>query len=195
MQHLNLTENLVRNSSWAARMTIVLTAGVMLVSAACSDEAAAPEPDQTGIVSVTPTVEPQTATQMATPTATVTAEAAAACEKVGADLADLLERHLTAGGESSLRGLQAVRSDDFEAVWFVAGDLEAPGLDGDGDVATWSVSGAIEDGYAGQRVVLSVDAVAAEFSDWFEAETTDFDVSRGNHGFDEVHDCVEAALG
>lgn len=87
----------------------------------------------------------------------------------------------------------AVRSDDFENVWFVASDLDGPGMDGPDEIALWATSALDEDGQHAPGdggVVLSVNGIAAEFSDWPEAgdRATDAD-----DGAEDALDCAAGA--
>ncbi len=74
---------------------------------------------------------------------------------------DAISSGLKIGGGGTIRGAQAVRSTDFERVWFVSADLQGSGLEGKTDIATWATND-----LNGAGAIYSVDAVAAEFSDW-----------------------------
>lgn len=63
----------------------------------------------------------------------------------------------------SLRNGQVVRSGDYERVYMVAAVIEGPGFDG-GEAAVWATNRANDPG-----LIYSVDALAAEFSDWGDA--------------------------
>ncbi|MEX1014381.1 MAG: hypothetical protein WDZ80_04440 [Candidatus Paceibacterota bacterium] len=87
----------------------------------------------------------------------------------------------------TLRSAQAVRSDDFEKVYFVSADLQGLGLEGPGDIATFAANN-----IDGSGLVLSVDAVAKEFTDWFhgDREGAQFHVTMRDDGVRESRDCV-----
>lgn len=93
---------------------------------------------------------------------------------------------------TSLRNAWAVKSDDFKNVWFVAADLEGPGLEDDDEIALWATDAIEEDGTAdpiGGGLVVSVNNVAEAFSDWFPA--SDYDVSGGDDGAEEAIECAD----
>lgn len=68
---------------------------------------------------------------------------------------------LTTRGTGTLRDAWAVKSDDPEG-YLISADIQAPGLEGEGDVATWSRSGAD----LNSGLIFAVDSVAREFSEW-----------------------------
>jgi hypothetical protein len=104
-------------------------------------------------------------------------------------LVDAIAEGLTTDGEGTLRDAQAVRSDDFDNVWMVAAELDAPGLEADGDIGVWSVGGGVES-IADASGIFAVDGIAKEFSDW--GADTDDAPSISDHGVDEARECVEA---
>lgn len=87
----------------------------------------------------------------------------------------------------TLRNAQAVRSDDFEKVYFISADLQGPELEGTGDIATFAANN-----IDGPGLVLSVDDVAKEFTDWLhgDREGAQFHVTMSDDGARESHDCV-----
>jgi hypothetical protein len=89
------------------------------------------------------------------------------------------------------RGAQAVKSGDFETVWFVAADLEGPGLDGEGDIGVWATNN-IE--LAGMGTIMAVNEVAQDFTDWPDADSTDAAITMSADGAEEARDCVKGAL-
>jgi hypothetical protein len=78
-----------------------------------------------------------------------------------------------------------VKSNDFASVYFISGDLQGSGLEGDGDIATFATNKLDATG-----LTLSVDAVATEFSDWPDVSTTNLGVSAGDDGYNESRKCV-----
>ncbi len=115
------------------------------------------------------------------------------CQPVPADLVAAIEEGFTAKGVK-LRNAYAVRSNDLENAWYISGDLQGPGLEGDDEIATWAKSG---DLVVGGGLLIASNSVAKEFSDWGAeaqpgspaAEAASMD----NHGAEESQDCVEAA--
>lgn len=130
-----------------------------------------------------------------TPTASPTPEPKHdICKPVPEPAAEWISEGLE-GENVELGVMWAVKSDDFENVWFVAADLEGPELDDeDGEIALWSTNAIEKDGTAeeGGGLVLSVNGFASEFSDWFDAD--EYDVSDEDHGAKEAVECVEASL-
>jgi hypothetical protein len=113
---------------------------------------------------------------------------ASRCRDVPQGLVDGIEEGLTVTGGGTLRDAQAVKSEDFERVWFISAEIDGPGIEGDGDIGTWAKSGPLA---VGGGLILSVDAVAKEFSDWGHGDTTDAELSMSDDGAQESHDCVE----
>lgn len=107
------------------------------------------------------------------------------CIDVPDDVIKKIESALTIKGDGSLRNVQAVKSKDFSSVYFISGDLQGSGLEGDNDIATFATN---KMNYLG--LTLSVDAVASEFSDWPAGKTTDWNLNMSNHGAIESQKCV-----
>lgn len=97
-------------------------------------------------------------TTTAAPTTTVDASR---CLPVPASVVGDINTTLTKGsGRVTLRFAQAVLVTDFPGrYYFIAGDLEGPGLDRTDDVAVWARLGSIDQGF-----MASVDYVTREFS-------------------------------
>jgi hypothetical protein len=88
----------------------------------------------------------------------------------------------------TLRNARVVRSSDFDQAYFIAADLDGPGLDGDADIATW-----VSNRSDGTGSVYSVGAVAAEFSDWGRGEETDAGFALSDDGASEAGACARSA--
>ncbi len=84
-----------------------------------------------------------------------------------------------------LRNAKAVKSNDFESVYFISADLQGPSLEGDNDIATFATN---KMDYNGS--IFSADAVADEFFDWPLGSSTDFNISMVNNGAEESRKCV-----
>lgn len=112
------------------------------------------------------------------------------CEVPVLNLVDGISTGLTAHGDASLRGARAVRSADFERVWFVAADIQAPGLEGDDEIAVWAVTGDVTS-YKWSGLITSASGRARQFSDWGTLEATN---GRSDDGNRESADCVKLAL-
>lgn len=100
------------------------------------------------------------------------------------------------GDDVTLGTAWAVKSDDFENVWFVAADLQGPDLDDeDGEIALFATNAINEDGTADENAggrVLAVGGFAERFTDWPDAD--DYDISDEDDGADDAVECVEASL-
>lgn len=107
------------------------------------------------------------------------------CLSVPAVIAQRLNDGLNINGGGSIRNIHAVKSNDFASVYFISGDLQGSGLEGEGDIATFATNKLDETG-----LTLSVDAVATEFSDWPDVSTTNLGVSMGDDGYNESRNCV-----
>ena len=105
------------------------------------------------------------------------------CRSASAAAARIAEG-LTVDGGGSLRYAQAVRSSEFDSVWFVAAEIDGAGIEADGDVGVWATND-LSDG-----LIFSVNALAREFSDWGDGGRTDAAFSMANDGAEEARDCV-----
>lgn len=163
-------------------------------SVSCEDEVAASDATEAPKDTATPKPEKATNTPkpVDTPKPTNTTEAtkaavASRCEVPGRQLVDLLSGALTVKGGGSLRFAAAVRSRDYESVYFVAADVQGPGIDGPNDVAVWATTR-----LDGSGTFLSVDAVAKGFSSLPDASKTDAHLSLSDDGVDEARKCSKA---
>lgn len=121
--------------------------------------------------------------------ATSTEQAASSrCRSVPPALVSAIETGLTVTGGGTLHNTQAVKSRDFNRVWFISAEIDGPGLEGEGDIGTWAKSGPLA---VGGGLILSIDAVAQEFSDWGHGDTTDANLTMDDDGASGSHDCVE----
>jgi len=85
---------------------------------------------------------------------------------------------------------RAVKSDDFENMYFVSAELEGTGLEGRDDVATWAT-----ESVGGAEAIYAVDDLAKEHSDWRDGSQTRFKLSLNQDGAKESRDCVTQAAG
>lgn len=77
-------------------------------------------------------------------TAAQDAPASDRCEDVPRALVDAIATGLTVQGGGTLRQAQAVKSEDFDRVYFVSAEIDGAGLEGSGDIGTWAKSGPLE---------------------------------------------------
>jgi hypothetical protein len=102
------------------------------------------------------------------------------CVNVPSDKLEALESGLNLSG-GSLRDGWAVKSRDFNNVYFIAAEIDGPGIEGDGDVGLWA-SNSLDI----NAMMFSVDSVAQEFSVFPKHK----DVSRFDDGAEEAKSCV-----
>lgn len=107
------------------------------------------------------------------------------CEDVPDNIvADINEGFNTEG--LTFRNAQTVKSNDFKSVYFISGDIQGAGLEGDDDIATFATNSL--EGTGG--ILMSVDGVAKEFSVFPDASTTDAKASMSDDGAKQSKDCV-----
>ena len=111
------------------------------------------------------------------------------------DVSPLLVSSIESGlklEHGSLRFVQAVRSNDFHHVYFVAADIQggAPGsvFTGRKDTGLW-VTTSIDDD---SGVVYSVDDVAKTFSNWLDGTATEAHFSESDDRAQQARKCSEA---
>jgi len=110
------------------------------------------------------------------------------CEDVSQTVQDNIQIGILAETGVILTNFQAVRSEDFEKIWMVAALMEGPGMDG--DIGVWATNKIDDTG-----IILAVDGLAQEFSEWPDGDSTDAEMSAADDGVDEAKDCVEAISG
>lgn len=132
-----------------------------------------------------PTKEPQPTRE-----AKAAPEPGSRCESVPADIVAGIESGLTVAGGASLRGAKAVRSQDYQKVWFVAADIQGDGMEGNSQIAVWATNSIAS---AGAGMIFAADGLAKEFSEWGAAGIGDqFSVT--DEGVAEAKECVRNAL-
>src|SRR5688500_2919509 len=89
--------------------------------------------------------------------------AASRCLSVSSVVLTGIANGLTVDGGGTLRGAQAVRSEDFADTWLVAADIEGPGLDGPDQIAVWSTTGITAER---PRIPVPANTLGDEFSVW-----------------------------
>jgi hypothetical protein len=109
------------------------------------------------------------------------------CLNVPPTVITSIRSRLTAQGRPSLRYAQAVKSADFESAYFVSADIQAVGLDGSDDVATWATNRLRVGG-----LIYSVDAFANKFSLWPDGYQTNAKLTMIDDGAELSKECVKA---
>jgi hypothetical protein len=107
------------------------------------------------------------------------------CQDVSATKVTQISEGLISFG-SEITNAQAVKSNDFDNAYFISAELEGPGVEGSGDIATW-----VSNSLRPTESIYSVDGVAKEFSNWVEGDKTAASFSIGDHGAQESRDCVQ----
>lgn len=117
--------------------------------------------------------------------APTTPMARAACLDVPRATLDQIEAGLDVSGGGALRRGKAVSSGAHRNAYFVAAEIDGPGLEGEGDVGLWLVT-SLESG----GMILAVPHTATEFSIFPDASTTDARARRSDPGAREAEDCL-----
>lgn len=170
------------------KILLVVVALLIVFSAIGALGDSGEEAGTTAAQETTPTERQTTTAQIEAPPNDAEAEG---CLSVPAELVRGIEEGLTTNGEGSLRNARAVKSDDPEG-YLISADIQAAGLEGDDDIATWSREGSdINSG-----LLFAVDSVAREFSDWGAdinepSPAADLrDAFRNSPAFERSRDCV-----
>lgn len=87
------------------------------------------------------------------------------CEPVPRTTLDAIEDGLTVQGGGSLSTGRAKEGTDW---WYVAAEIDGPGLEEDGDIGVWAMPAPDEPG-----PIFAAEAFAREFSDWGTAGTAE----------------------
>jgi hypothetical protein len=109
------------------------------------------------------------------------------CLDVPGSMVNAIRRKLTPEGRRSLRYAQAVKSNDFGSVYFVSADIEAVGLAGRNDVATWATERLRPGG-----LIYSVDPLANKYSDWPDGWMSAAQLTMADDGAELSQQCVKA---
>lgn len=123
--------------------------------------------------------------QVTSGSGTATAEATR-CLPVATEVVKAIASGLTVTNGGTLRPARAVRSGDYERVFFVSAEIDGPGLEGDGEVGTWATN-RID---SARGLIFAVDAFAREFSDWGDGRKTDAEFSLERDGAEESRSCI-----
>jgi hypothetical protein len=160
---------------------IIIGTAALLVVAGCGGEEAAGPSD-----------EPEEPDEMMETRGTETDEdASTRCLPVSKALRRAIATGLTVTGGGKLGEAAAVRSEDFEKVYYVSAVILGSGLEGGETVGTWATNSL----RPGGGLIMAADSIAREFSDWGEAakEGSPAAEVRGleNDGAQESRDCLD----
>ena len=90
-----------------------------------------------------------------------------ACEEVGPALTEALATSLTVQGGGTIRGARAVRSNRHNNAYYVAAEIDGPGLESAGDVGLWATNSLTD-----PDLLYTVDNVARAFSSLGDGRST-----------------------
>lgn len=125
------------------------------------------------------------ATPQPTPAPSASAPVADRCVAVSTKKLKNIATGLTVGGGGTLTNGFAVKSNDYEEVWFIAAVIDGPGM-GKGVVGIWA-SNRLE---ANDGLIFAIDGFAEEFSDWGVGSTTDANIAQSDDGAQEAAQCA-----
>lgn len=112
------------------------------------------------------------------------ASASEACERVPASLAaQLVDDHAVSGTGVSAGPAVAVRSPDFERVYFVAVDMAIPGTDG--GVGVWAVND-----LSSPSSVFAVDGMAQQFTTWPDGDASAAAIDVADPSVETATECL-----
>jgi hypothetical protein len=109
---------------------------------------------------------------------------AASCEPVSDELVAAIAGGLTVQGGGSIVRAVAVRSGSHENAWYVAAQIEGPGLEG--TIGVWATNRLDATG-----TLFSVDNIANEFSSWGDGRTTDAAFSSSDPSAAAARRCMQ----
>lgn len=109
------------------------------------------------------------------------------CLNVSADTVEWIRQGFL-NKEASLANAQAVKSDDFQNVYFVGVKVEGVENFNDDDIAVFAINSITETG-----LVLSVNSVAKQQTDWFhgDKEGAQYNVTINNDGAQDLLTCFK----
>lgn len=111
-----------------------------------------------------------------------------ACVRVNAQWASrVVEGMKSDVGPVTIRRSGAVRSPDFQKVWFIAIRFDAVGAPG--SVGVWATNGDPASARS-TGIVMSVDAFAQAFTDWPRADKSDARISKTDPGAAAAKACL-----
>jgi hypothetical protein len=120
--------------------------------------------------------------------ATTDGAAGTSCVPATSDImAPLGGRAALANADVRLQNGQLVESTETPGIWFLSAELDGPGLEEDGDVATWATASQY-----GEEAIYSVDDLAAEYTNFSPVAAAD-GISADDAAAEESRACVESA--
>lgn len=169
----------LRSNGGRMKTTIATLAALLALAAAgCGGNGGAPEAEPEDETTTVEDAEPAEGSR---------------CLPVSGALKKGIGEGLTVAGRGKLGKGAAVRSEDFEKVWYVSAVIRGPGMGSD-TVGTWATNADPSGPPSG--LIIAADSIAREFSDWGAAaqEGSPAAEVRGleNDGAQESRDCLDA---
>ena len=185
-----INERFLRLKRWQQALVVVGVLLFMFAPIGANQE----NDNETGVVpspvaSVAPTPTPSStaaATQQPTPAPSASTPSSDRCLAVSAKKLKNIATGLTIGGGGTLTNGFAVKSNDYEEVWFIAALIDGPSM-GKGVVGIWA-SNRLE---ANDGLIFAIDGFAEEFSDWGVGSTTDANITQNDDGAQEAAQCAD----
>jgi len=114
-----------------------------------------------------------------------------ACEKLSTEMVKTIASALSisGGGDLEVSTARAVKSKDFDNVYFIAAEIQGMGMEGNGEIGLWS-SNSLQ---AGKGMLFSVNSLAVEFSTYPDGRRSKAHLSQYDHGGQEAIQCVKEA--
>jgi hypothetical protein len=107
------------------------------------------------------------------------------CDEASTALLAAIAAGLSVDGEGALPRGSVVRSSDYKKLYFAAAEIDGPGLEGKGDVGVW-----VTNSLSGEGLIMSVNSMAEEFSDWALGEASDANTTMSDDGAAEAEECA-----
>ena len=89
---------------------------------------------------------------------------------------------------NSVLKAMAFRAPGRASVWFIAAEVQGPGIGAGDAVGVWATNSGVEDNDFGS--LFSIDGIANAFSSWGSTEGTSIEISRFEDGVQESRECL-----
>jgi hypothetical protein len=118
--------------------------------------------------------------------------AASRCLDVSKEMVAVLEDgfEMAMRGQWQLKYAQAVRSKSFKKLYFISAEIEGKLMERKDDIGTWA-SNSLQ---PGAGMILSVSALAKEFSVWPDGSKTRAEITMFEDGAAASRDCVRRLI-
>lgn len=130
-----------------------------------------------------------TATDTPRPTATMVPVVADPCIRASDGQLEAVQAGVKGvDAANEVREAWAVKSKEFENVWMVAAYVYGAGIEQGAGPGVWAIGG----DPVSPRMILAVDGMAKEFSDYPDASKTDAQITLATDGVEAAKKCAEA---